>query len=60
MSKKFDRRNFVKLSTGVISGNDDHSGNSFLKEATAKPQSGSKPLRLGFIGVGGRGSYLAE
>jgi len=57
MNKKFDRRNFVKLSTGGITGNDDQSGSSFPMESSVKPQSGNKPIRLGFIGIGGRGSY---
>ena len=57
MSNKYDRRNFVKLSTGGTIGDEDLSGNSFPKEASTQTQTGSKPIRLGFIGIGGRGSY---
>lgn len=57
MNKKYDRRNFVKLSTGTTFGDEDLSGNSFSKNAKAQTQTGNKPIRLGFVGIGGRGSY---
>ncbi len=53
MSNKYDRRKFVNLSTGGA-----------LSSAIVKPeetspqnQAGGKTLKLGFIGIGGRGSY---
>ncbi|HLN55411.1 MAG TPA: Gfo/Idh/MocA family oxidoreductase [Bacteroidales bacterium] len=51
MTRKIDRRNFMKLATG----NDE--GNVVLPESRSNIQDGKKPLRLGFIGIGGRGSY---
>lgn len=57
INKKFGRRNFVKLSTGGIISDGDSSGNTFAKEASKQTQSGSKPIRIGFVGIGGRGSY---
>jgi hypothetical protein len=53
MSNKYDRRNFMKLSTG----GDISPENSFREEASPQTQTGGKTLRLGFIGIGGRGSY---
>lgn len=41
----------MKLATG----NDE--GNVVLPESRSNIQDGKKPLRLGFIGIGGRGSY---
>ncbi len=51
MSRKYDRRNFMKLAAG--NDQDDKA------PALSRPnyQDGRKPLRLGFIGIGGRGSY---
>ena len=57
MSKKYDRRNFVKLSSGGTIENEDLSEYSLPKEVSAQTQTGSKPIRLGFVGIGGRGSY---
>jgi hypothetical protein len=57
MNKKYDRRNFVKLSTGVTIDDADLSGNSFPKGTSLKKPASDKPIRLGFIGIGGRGSY---
>lgn len=53
---KYDRRHFLGLSTskhGRFSDSDD------AERANLSPQSfsGDKPIRIGFIGVGGRGSY---
>lgn len=53
INKKFGRRNFVKLSTGGIISDGDSSGNTFAKEASKQTQSGSKPIRIGFAGIGG-------
>jgi len=51
MTRKYDRRNFMKLAAG-----NDQDGNT---PAVSGPshQDGKKPIRLGFIGIGGRGSY---
>ena len=57
MYKKYDRRNFVKLSTSGTFDDADSFRNIFPKEAFPQNQTGSKTLRLGFIGIGGRGSY---
>ena len=51
MNKKFDRRNLLKMAIGDIQGEDSLILPSF------RPQDGKKSLRLGFIGIGGRGSY---
>lgn len=51
MTRKIDRRNFMKLAAG----NDN--GNVLLPISGSNVQDGKKPLRLGFIGIGGRGSY---
>ncbi|HLP71437.1 MAG TPA: Gfo/Idh/MocA family oxidoreductase [Bacteroidales bacterium] len=49
MSTKYDRRNFVKLASGNIPEK---------QQAVTKSDQGSqKNIRLGFIGIGGRGSY---
>jgi hypothetical protein len=58
MSKKYyDRRNFVKLSTGSTVNDAELPGNNIKGEVASKFQTGSKTLRLGFVGIGGRGSY---
>jgi predicted dehydrogenase len=57
MNKKFDRRNFVKLAATGSVDDQDSNGKSFPKQASTQNQSGEKTLRLGFIGLGGRGSY---
>ena len=57
MSNKYDRRNFVKLSTGGVMDNSDLSETGLPEEASTQTQTGSKPIRLGFVGIGGRGSY---
>ncbi|MEO5600766.1 MAG: Gfo/Idh/MocA family oxidoreductase [Cyclobacteriaceae bacterium] len=53
---KHDRRNFLKLSTTAISGV-ALAGMGLSKQAMAEKNSDVKPVKLGFIGVGGRGSY---
>ncbi len=57
MNKKFDRRNFVKLSAGATTDGTDSSGYSSREKALPQDQANGKTLRLGFIGIGGRGSY---
>ena len=57
MNKKFDRRNFVRLSTSGTFDDADSLRNSFPEGASPQNQVGGKTLRLGFIGIGGRGSY---
>lgn len=50
-----DRRNFLKLSTAAVGGAAFAMGAPL--PVAAKADQNPKPLRLGFIGVGGRGSY---
>ena len=57
MSKNYDRRNFVKLATGTSSEKSDPSGEPHSEAVSSQTRSGSKTIRLGFIGLGGRGSY---
>src|SRR5512133_1859590 len=49
MTRKYDRRNFVKLT----SGNNTEKASAVMKTI----QNSQKNLRIGFIGIGGRGSY---
>jgi len=54
----YNRRKFVKLSTTAAVGSAAVlSGISFPKEASGQNLASNKPLRLGFVGIGGRGSY---
>ena len=53
---KQDRRSFLKLSTAAMGGV-ALSGMSLTKETMAQNAADVTPIRLGFIGVGGRGSY---
>jgi len=53
MNSRFDRRQFVNLSTGGALS----SANSSTEKASNQDKSTGKTLRLGFIGIGGRGSY---
>ena len=50
------RRSFLKMSTAAVGGS---ALKGLVMPSTARASSGSqlKPIRLGFIGVGGRGSY---
>lgn len=57
MNKKYDRRNFVKLTTGTTMSALNLPADSLEKKTSEQTQTGSKPLRLGFVGLGGRGSY---
>src|SRR5512133_717897 len=51
MARKLDRRNFMKLASG-----NDKDENRPVVSGTSD-QANGKTLRLGFIGIGGRGSY---
>src|SRR5512133_701809 len=51
MARKLDRRNFMKLASG-----NDKDENRPVVSGTSD-QDNKKTLRLGFIGIGGRGSY---
>ena len=54
----YNRRKFVKLSTAAAVGSTAVlSGISFPKEVSAQNLASKKPIRLGFVGIGGRGSY---
>jgi len=55
--QNYDRRNFVKLATGTSSEKSDPSGEPHSEAVSSQTRSGSKTIRLGFIGLGGRGSY---
>lgn len=51
----FDRRSFLKFSSAAM-GSAALAGLGLSTDAMAKPDN-DKPVRLGFIGIGGRGSY---
>ena len=52
MTSKLNRRDFMGVSAGAAAGALIPGG------AAARPQTGSsRPIRLGFVGVGDRGSY---
>lgn len=59
-TKSYDRRNFLKISTAVTGGA-VLSGIGVSEQAAAHqlstPPQNDKHIRLGFIGVGGRGQY---
>jgi predicted dehydrogenase len=57
MNNKYDRRRFMKISSGEISGGIPVSGMELPKEISGLSPLSDKPVRLGFIGIGGRGSY---
>lgn len=54
-NNNFDRRNFLKFSSAAM-GSVALAGLGLPTDALAKPAN-DKPVRLGFIGIGGRGSY---
>ena len=54
--KSHDRRTFLKLSTAAVGGA-ALAGMSGPATAISSMSQDAKPIRLGFIGVGGRGSY---
>src|SRR5690606_25512550 len=56
MNSNFDRRNFLKLSTAALGGVAMTSAFSPL-DVLAKNQRKKQTIRLGFVGIGGRGSY---
>ena len=54
----YTRRKFVQLSTAAsVGGTAILSGIGLPMEASAVNQSENRTLRLGFVGIGGRGSY---
>jgi hypothetical protein len=54
----YTRRKFVKLSTtAAVGGAAVLSGISFPQAELIQNQTINRPLRLGFVGIGGRGSY---
>lgn len=53
----YSRRKFVKLSSTAAVGGALISGLNFPYTASAKSPSNNKTIRLGFVGIGGRGSY---
>lgn len=57
MDDAYNRRDFLKSSTAAAAGI-GLGGMSFPKETSASARSGTKEtIRLGFVGIGGRGSY---
>lgn len=58
MSKKYyNRRKFVKLSSAALGGAAMLSGLNLQGAISAMNQQNNRPIRLGFVGIGGRGSY---
>lgn len=55
-NNNYDRRNFLKISTAAMGGV-AFAGIGLPKEASPQKLTDAKPIRLGFIGIGGRGSY---
>jgi hypothetical protein len=55
MDTKFDRRDFLKISTAAVGGL--ALGGIRPKSASAQASQNAKSIRLGFVGVGDRGSY---
>jgi len=53
----YTRRKFVQLSTAATMGGTVLSGIGFPKEASVQTQGNNRTLRLGFVGIGGRGTY---
>jgi hypothetical protein len=54
----YNRRKFVRLSaTAAVGGSAILSGIGFPKEVAAMNPDKDRTLRLGFVGIGGRGSY---
>src|SRR5512140_1589833 len=51
----YTRRKFVQVST--VGGTALLSGIGLPKELSVQSQSANRTLRLGFVGIGGRGSY---
>lgn len=61
MGTKFNRKKFLKVSAAVAAGGVGVTGAGLLIKSTiqsSRPSAvGGKPIRLGFVGVGDRGSY---
>ncbi|MFN2396711.1 MAG: Gfo/Idh/MocA family oxidoreductase [Bacteroidales bacterium] len=59
-NKSYDRRDFLKYS-GIAAGGAILTGSALSNQASASPNempgSDNKTIRLGFIGIGGRGAY---
>jgi hypothetical protein len=55
--KRYTRRKFVQISTTTAAGGVLLSGLGLPQEATAQNQTDNRTIRLGFVGIGGRGSY---
>ena len=55
MENKYDRRDFIKLSTAAVGGL--ALGGINPKKSSAQESQSQKTIRLGFVGVGDRGSY---
>lgn len=54
----YNRRKFVQLSTaGAVGGAAVLSGFGFPEEAPVRNPANNRTLKLGFVGIGGRGSY---
>lgn len=57
MKKILDHRSLINLnSTGNV-GDSTFPGFVYPKEASLNPIASDKPIRIGFVGIGGRGSY---
>jgi len=56
MTKQYNRREFLKVS-GVALGAAGMVGITLPGATAVYAQSNEKPVRLGFVGIGGRGSY---
>lgn len=55
-NKNFARRDFLKISSAAMGGM-TLAGMGLPETASGKKLSNAKPIRLGFVGIGGRGSY---
>jgi len=56
MNKRIDRRSFVKMTTGGITDIPKPESVNPAGSSLQVPQS-TRPLRIGFVGIGGRGSF---
>ena len=53
MSNPMDRRDFLRISTVTAAGAAAAASTGMAQQAATS----SRPIRLGFVGIGGRGSY---